>query len=471
MMSLHEMLKEKFGLERFQGYQQATCEALINGEDVILIAPTGSGKSLCYQLPGLVRKGTALVISPLISLMNDQVAKLRTLGFRAASLNSGNNHLLNWQILIACSEQKLDFLFVTPERLKEKNFSEVLRNTPVALVAVDEAHCISEWGHDFRPEYRLIKKGLSVITKKPPIIALSATATPHVQQDIIGQLGLNAPRKFTAGFWRENIAIKILETPPEHRLDLILEVLSTPSARPAIIYAVSRRECELWAEGLRGKIKAGLYHAGLEAYELIKTHKSFLRGDIEVLSATAAFGMGIDTPNVRTIIHAGLPSSIEQYSQEIGRAGRDGGLSQAILLYSRRDLYFHEMLIGMRYPSIKVLKDFEALIDVQPKKISELARLLPLEPSEFERATQILLGYGAARRNGQYIVKAPISEWEKIYAARVIKKTEDALRVYRFSETDRCRMNEISKYFGNDAPNRSCKICDNCLTRHLSLVV
>ena len=226
MISLDEILKKKFGLERFQGYQRAACEALINGEDVILIAPTGSGKSLCYQLPSFVRKGTALVISPLISLMNDQVAKLRTLGFRAASLNSGNSHLLNWQILIACSEQKIDFLFVTPERLREKNFSEVLRNIPVALIAVDEAHCISEWGHDFRPEYRLIKNGLSVITKKPPIIALSATATPHVQQDIIEQLGLNTPRKFAASFWRENIAIKTLDTPPEHRLDLILEVLS-----------------------------------------------------------------------------------------------------------------------------------------------------------------------------------------------------------------------------------------------------
>ena len=470
MLSLNEILKKKFRLEGFQGYQEAACEALIRGEDVVIIAPTGSGKSLCYQLPSLVRKGTGLVISPLISLMNDQASKLRMLGFKAASLNSSNSHLLNWQILLSFSAQNLDFLFVTPERLKEKNFSEALKNASISLIAVDEAHCISMWGHDFRPEYRLIKNGLSVIHKRPPIIALSATATQSVQQDIIQKLDLKTPRKFTSSFWRENIAIKTLETPAEHRLDLILKLLSDPSALPAIIYAVSRKECEFWAEGLRSKVNFGIYHAGLPHSDLMKTQKSFLGGNIEVLSATAAFGMGIDTPNVRTIIHAGLPPSLEQYSQEIGRAGRDGGLAEALLLYSRKDLYFHEMLLGSRYPSIKILKKFEALLDFKPKKISEIAGLLPLEPSEFERAIEIFLSYGVAKINGQYIFKADVSDWEKTYLTRLKKKTEDVLKVYRFAETTQCRMNEISSYFDSNIQNRSCKICDICIEkRSLSL--
>lgn len=463
VLSLNEILKKKFRLEGFQDYQEAACLDLISGDDVVIIAPTGSGKSLCYQLPSIVRKGTGLVISPLISLMNDQASKLRMLGFKAASLNSSNSHLLNWQILLSFSAQQLDFLFVTPERLKEKNFSEALKNASISLIAVDEAHCISMWGHDFRSEYRLIKKGLSVIHKRPPIIALSATATQFVQQDIIQQLDLKTPRKFTSSFWRENIAIKTLETPAEHRLDLILKLLSAPSALPAIIYAVSRKECEFWAEGLRSKVNVGIYHAGLPHVDLVKTQKSFLGGNIEVLSATAAFGMGIDTPNVRTIIHAGLPSSIEQYSQEIGRAGRDGRPAKAILLYSRKDLYFHETLIGIRYPTIKILKAFEDLLDFKPKKISEIASLLPLEPAEFERAIEILLNYGVASHNGQYIIKTNAHEWEKTYTERLKKKTEDVLKVYRFSETDHCRMNEISKYFDNNLQNKSCTICDNCL--------
>jgi ATP-dependent DNA helicase RecQ len=337
--ALHECLQKFFGFDAFKGEQEAIITSLLNGKDTFVIMPTGGGKSLCYQLPALVSEGTAIIISPLIALMKNQVDALRNFGNEdgiAHVLNSSLSKVEIAKVKADIKAGKTKLLYVAPESLtKEENvlfFNEI----KISFFAIDEAHCISEWGHDFRPEYRRLRPIIEEIGTVP-IIALTATATPKVQQDIQKNLGMNKANVFKSSFNRSNLFYEV--RPKQNVAKEIIKYVKQNSGKSGIIYCLSRKKVEELAETLRvNGIKAMPYHAGLEAKERASTQDAFLMEDIDVIVATIAFGMGIDKPDVRFVIHHDIPKSLEGYYQETGRGGRDGGEGNCLTFYSYDDI-------------------------------------------------------------------------------------------------------------------------------------
>jgi ATP-dependent DNA helicase RecQ len=334
--TLHATLRQVFGLHAFRPTQQAIIEELLAGRDAFVLMPTGAGKSLCYQLPALLRPGVALVVSPLISLMKDQVDALKANGVAAAFYNSALEAAEARRVLAKLHAGELDLLYVAPERLMHAGFLARLADLRIALIAVDEAHCVSQWGHDFRPEYAALGELRTHLTDVP-LIALTATADPHTRSDIIRVLGLEAARQFVASFDRPNIRYTVLE---KHRpLDQLTRFLATQGHEAGIVYALSRKRTEEIAAHLElAGHAAAAYHAGLPAAERQDVQERFLRDDLQIVVATVAFGMGIDKPNVRFVVHYDLPKHIEGYYQETGRAGRDGLPAEALLLFGAQDV-------------------------------------------------------------------------------------------------------------------------------------
>ena len=322
---LKAALQDNFGYSTFRPYQEDICNDVACGSDVLLVMPTGAGKSLCYQLPGIVRKGTTLVISPLIALIEDQVLKLIDHGLKADRIHSHRSPEESRQACRNYLNGSLDFLFIAPERLGLPGFVSLLTKRIPALIAIDEAHCISQWGHDFRPAYRMLGERLAPF-KDAPTIAVTATATPLVQEDILQELGITKEaRQHICGFRRDNIAIGIKNVKPSQRFKTLLQFLSRRKNRPCIVYTTSRKMTEQVAKQLaEKKIRADAYHAGLSPTTRKQIQERFNADLTDTLVATVAFGMGIDKSNIRSVVHLGLPSSIESYYQEIGRAGRDG---------------------------------------------------------------------------------------------------------------------------------------------------
>src|ERR1022692_4001359 len=297
--TLTELLQTAFGFPSFRTSQEAVCQAVIGGRDVLLVMPTGAGKSLCYQLPAVARGGTALVISPLIALMEGQVAKLKERNFAVERIHSGRDRAASRQACIDYLNGALQFLFIAPERLRVAGFPEMLAKRKPSLIAIDEAHCISQWGHDFRPDYRMLGQYLPTL-RPAPVIALTATATPVVQNDIAVQLGLVEPARFIQGFRRDNLAIEVVEVAPSQRAALTLELLEDEARRPAIVYTPTRAQATSVAAELARHFPCAAYHAGLDAPHRQRVQQEFLEGRITVMVATIAFGMGIDKPDVRT---------------------------------------------------------------------------------------------------------------------------------------------------------------------------
>ena len=307
---LPALLSRAFGFPSFRANQEAVCQAAVAGQDVLLVMPTGAGKSLCYQLPAIARGGTALVISPLIALMEDQAAKLRKQGFAVEQIHSGRDRAASRQ---ACTEYlngNLQFLFIAPERFRVPGFAEMLAKRKPSLIAVDEAHCISQWGHDFRPDYRMLGHHLPTL-RPAPLVALTATATTRVQDDIAAQLGIPQCSRFIHGFRRKNLAIEVVEVPVNNRETLAIRLLRSQDRRPAIVYAPTRKQTAALAAELAAHFPTAAYHAGLDADRRHRVQAQFLAGSIEVMVATIAFGMGIDKPDIRTVIHMALPASVE----------------------------------------------------------------------------------------------------------------------------------------------------------------
>jgi RecQ family ATP-dependent DNA helicase len=356
--SLSDLLARTFGFPAFRVNQEEVCRAAISGRDLLLVMPTGAGKSLCYQLPAVARGGTALVISPLIALMEDQAAKLAARGLRVARIHSGLDRQTARQACIDYLSGALQFLFIAPERLRVPGFAEMLGKRKPSLVAIDEAHCISQWGHDFRPDYRMLGQHLHLL-RPAPVLALTATATPIVQNDILAQLALNDAVRFIHGFRRDNLAIEVVEVPKPMRTERALELLRDTThdnpRRPAIVYAPTRKDADETAAALAAHFPAAAYHAGLDAEQRDRVQRKFLDGALEVVVATIAFGMGIDKADVRTVIHTALPASLEAYYQEIGRAGRDGLPSRTILMHSYADRRTHEFFMERDYPALDEL--------------------------------------------------------------------------------------------------------------------
>jgi len=458
---LHDILQKTFGFSAFRPNQEPVCQAAVEGRDVLLVMPTGSGKSLCYQLPGLARQGTSLVISPLIALMEDQVAKLAALGLSVARIHSGRDRLASRQACFDYLEGKLQFLFIAPERLSVAGFPEMLAKRKPVLVAVDEAHCISHWGHDFRPDYRMIGQYLPLL-RPAPVMALTATATPTVQNDIEKQLGLIKAARFIQGFRRENIAVEVVEAAPSMRLDLLRELLADPRRRPAIVYAPNRNQTESLAVDLSDLAKAAAYHAGLSSVLRTSVQDDFLAGKLDVMTATIAFGMGIDKPDVRTVVHVALPGSMERYYQEIGRAGRDGAPSRAVLMQSYSDRRTHDFFFEQDYPDVAILDEIFKRLKDEPASKDKLLEQLRFEPDVFEKAVDRLWTYGGALLEYDQISRGS-TRWRNSYLFQCDQKAAQLEAVIQFAQSHRCRMATLVRHFGDLLDSQSpCGICDFC---------
>jgi ATP-dependent DNA helicase RecQ len=344
MTPTYTALKQYFGYDEFRPLQKEIIEGVLRGDDTVVLMPTGGGKSLCFQLPALLLPGITIVVSPLISLMKDQVDALVESGVPAAMINSSMNASEIANVIEQAKTGTLKIIYISPERLALPSFAALLHTLPISLFAIDEAHCISEWGHDFRPDYRSLSR-LRGNFPNVPIIALTATATEKVRADIIKQLNLPKPHIFISSFNRQNLSYEVL--PKKDSLNTILSLLASYPGESAIIYCFSRKDTESLAEKLNAHgLKAATYHAGLSADKRRDNQERFIRDEVQIMVATIAFGMGIDKPDVRLVIHHSLPKSVEGYYQETGRAGRDGLPARCVLLFSIADKYKHEFFIN-----------------------------------------------------------------------------------------------------------------------------
>ncbi|MFC0362746.1 DNA helicase RecQ [Enterococcus canintestini] len=340
---LTQLLKEKFGYESFRPGQLELIQKVLRNENVLGIMPTGGGKSICYQLPALLLDGLTLVVSPLISLMKDQVDALNEMGIAATFVNSSLSQAEVSMRLKDAAIGKYKLVYVAPERFEMFSFKQLLQQEKISLIAVDEAHCISQWGHDFRPSYLQLAQEIKALPKRPAVIALTATATPQVAKDIENSLEIPVNNKVQTGFARENLAFQVVK---DGKDSYLLEYLRVNQQQAGIIYASTRKEVERLYHLLKSKkIEVGYYHGGLTEAQRSAAQEAFLFDEIKVMVATNAFGMGINKSNVRFVIHAQTPGNIESYYQEAGRAGRDGLPSESILMYAPQDLQVQQFFI------------------------------------------------------------------------------------------------------------------------------
>ncbi|MCC0632233.1 DNA helicase RecQ [Clostridioides sp. ZZV15-6388] len=362
-----EILSKYYGYTSFRKGQESIINSILNKKDVLAIMPTGGGKSICYQLPALILDGMTVVISPLISLMKDQVDALKAMGINAAFINSSLGNKEFNEILSNIRKNTYKILYIAPERLDTQEFLELINNNDISQIAIDEAHCVSQWGHDFRLSYRRISTFINSLSKRPIVTAFTATASEEVRADIINLLCLESPDCYITGFDRENLAINIVKSSSKNKY--ILDYIQNHKNESGIIYTATRKEVENIYNGLaKRNISVSKYHAGLSKNERNKNQEDFINDNIDIMIATNAFGMGIDKPNIRWVIHYNMPQSVENYYQEIGRAGRDGEKSECILLFSPRDVHIQKYLIdiGVENPERKLFqhKKLQHMIDL-----------------------------------------------------------------------------------------------------------
>jgi DNA topoisomerase-3 len=457
-----DILKNIFHFDSFRPYQKKVCEAVISGKNLLLVMPTGSGKSLCYQLPGIARGGTTLVVSPLIALMEDQTLSLRERGIRAERIHSGRARHESREVCRKYLAGALDFLFIAPERLSVPGFPEMLAKRKPVLIAVDEAHCISQWGHDFRPDYRLLGERLPLLMPAP-VIAMTATATPRVQEDIVRQLNIPDAEMHIHGFRRTNIAIEVIEIAPSERPGKVRNILHDKTALPAIVYAPTRQKAEELAEELKDMVRVESYHAGMAAEKRDRVQTGFLSGELDVIVATIAFGMGIDKPDIRTVIHTAMPGTLEGYYQEIGRAGRDNKPSRAILLQSYADRHIHLFFHEKGYPAEGVLNRVFMKLTNDKVSIEKLRRELNMEEEEFDSAVEKLWVHGGARVTSGDIIEKGKAGWNVSYLRQKEHRLRQIDEMTRFAGAFSCRMLYLINHFGDREDHKGpCGICDYC---------
>lgn len=419
MFDLDSLLHTHFGHAAFRPAQAPIVQAAIDGADLLAVMPTGAGKSLCFQLPAVVLPGVSLVVSPLISLMKDQVDELVRRGIGAVALHSMQSADERRVVLNDVRAGRVRLLYVAPERLASSHFVSMLRDIPVSRFVVDEAHCVSDWGHDFRPDYRRLAPVAEALKRsdglpgRPPILAFTATATPEVRDDIIALLGLQAAQVFVSGFDRPNIELQVRPVSGDREKRALLPELI--GSRRSLVYASTRKSAEDAAGTLvDAGFSAAAYHAGLSDAERTRVQEAFADGSLTVVCATNAFGMGIDRPDLEVVVHKDIPGSLEAYYQEVGRVGRDGRKATATLLWNYADVKTREFLIERRSE-----EDFDSAE--------------PLDPHELQRRTEL----------------------ERLKLRRMVS----------YADSSACLRNTILRYFGDPAAGADCLSCGNCLRR------
>jgi ATP-dependent DNA helicase RecQ len=485
-------LRQHFGFTDFREGQAEVIRAILEGRDAVVVMPTGSGKSLCYQLPAMMLGGATVVVSPLIALMKDQVDALRERGLPATFINSSIDPDEQRARIDALRRGQFKLVYVAPERFRSFRFVEALKSVRIALFAVDEAHCVSTWGHDFRPDYLQLKNVIQTLGG-PQALALTATATPYVRSDIIQELGLRKPQTFVSGFDRPNLRIDVVHIQNERQKIGRIAAWATTHEGSGVIYASTRKAVEQVAEELRWEgLHVTAYHAGMKDSVRIKAQEDFMAGRAQLIVATNAFGMGIDKPDIRFVAHYQMPGSIEAYYQEIGRAGRDGSPSLCLLLFNYADKNTHEFFIEGSYPDADIVQAvYDALWSTGLKRIelsaSELGRRAGIRNDMavqsaiylLERAGHIERTHspsyrpserssGSAKQRFRSILMLDSAPAPKLgvnfseVGRRAALERRKLREMIEFCYTEYCYRGHILDYFGDRRPWRQCDSCGKC---------